>query len=135
MPVEKSPVNFMLPPKRMQLLVEKSSSKYYILTRPLMYVAPVKIGKNFMSGPNVQIYTATHPLDYLKRRTTDFGLPVTIGDDVWIGGRAVVCPGVTIGNGVTVAAGSVVTRDVPDFAVVAGAPAKIIRMENNPSGN
>lgn len=74
------------------------------------------------------IYTATHPIEGAQRRLgLEYGRPVTIGDDVWIGGHAVINPGVTIGSNVVVASGAVVTRDVPDHCVVAGNPAKIIR--------
>jgi maltose O-acetyltransferase len=90
----------------------------------------VKIGSRTLFGPNVQIYTATHPIRPEDRNGTkgrESAKPITIGDDCWIGGAAIICPGVTIGNGVTVGAGSVVTKDVPDRVFVAGNPAKIIR--------
>lgn len=98
----------------------------------ILDVAPVVIGKNFMAGPGVHIYTATHPTDVQERREYEFGKAVTIGDDVWVGGMAVICPGVTIGNGVTIGAGSVVTKDVPDYCVVAGNPARIIKRVDKP---
>lgn len=94
-------------------------------------VCPVTIGDNVMLGPQVGIYTATHPLDFRLRRLGpdygEYGKPITIGDDVWIGGHAVINPGVTIGNRVVVASGAVVTRDVPDDVVVGGNPARIIK--------
>lgn len=81
-----------------------------------------------MLGPGVHIYTPCHPLQKeLRAAGREYAKPVTIGNDVWIGGRAIICPGVTIGNGVVIGAGSVVTRDVPDNCVVAGNPARIIR--------
>jgi maltose O-acetyltransferase len=95
--------------------------------------APVKIGRNFLAAPGVHIYSATHPTDPIERREYELAKPVTIGNDVWIGGMAVICPGVTIGNGVVVGAGSVVTKDVPDYVVVAGNPAKIIKQLQKPS--
>ncbi len=88
--------------------------------------ALVTIGNNVFIGPNVSIYTACHPLDAKTRNTgAEWALPVTIGNDVWIGGSAVIIPGVTIGDGAVIAAGSVVTRDVPAHCVVAGNPAVV----------
>ncbi len=90
-------------------------------------VMPIKIGSNVLMGPAVQIYTATHPLDPETRRTwLENAKPITIGDDVWIGGGAIICPGVTIGSGVTIGAGSVVTRDIPDRVFAAGNPCRVI---------
>lgn len=90
--------------------------------------APVRIGRNCFLAPGVHIYTATHPLDATPRgKGLESAKPVTIGDDVWIGGRAVVVPGVTIGDRVVVAAGAVVTKDVPDDVLVAGVPARVVR--------
>ncbi|MGN1401359.1 MAG: maltose acetyltransferase domain-containing protein [Bacillus sp. (in: firmicutes)] len=91
-------------------------------------VCEIRIGKNCFIAPGVHIYTATHPLDPVERISgMEYGVPVYIGDDVWIGGRAVINPGVRIGNGVVVASGAVVTKDIPDYAVVGGNPAKIIK--------
>jgi acetyltransferase-like isoleucine patch superfamily enzyme len=81
-------------------------------------------------GPNCSFFSGTHPLDPFLRNGTkgpELGAPITIGEDCWFGGNATVCPGITIGRGVTVGAGSVVTKDVPDFCVVAGNPARFIR--------
>lgn len=90
--------------------------------------APIRIGSHVLIGPAVQIYTFTHPLDFRERRQpVEQSLPVTVGDDCWIGGGAVICPGVTIGARSVVGAGSVVTKDVPEGVVVAGNPARIIR--------
>jgi maltose O-acetyltransferase len=86
----------------------------------------VKIGSNVLFGPNVQVYTATHPVDAVERRTLlEYGKPITIGDDCWIGGSAVICPGVSIGERCIVGAGAVVTRDVPPDSIVAGNPAVV----------
>ncbi|MBL1226738.1 chorismate mutase [Enterococcus sp. BWR-S5] len=91
-------------------------------------ICPIKIGDNCMFGPNVQLYTASHPLNAGKRNSgLEFGKPITIGDNVWIGGGAVIVPGVTLGNNVVVAAGAVVTKSVPDDCVVGGNPAKVIK--------
>lgn len=91
-------------------------------------VAPVRIGSRVLCGPGVQIYAATHPLTAIERSTgLELGRPVSIGDDVWIGGGAIICPGVRIGNRSVIAAGSVVTRDIPDDVVAAGNPCRVIR--------
>ncbi|KAJ1645117.1 hypothetical protein J3B02_003691 [Coemansia erecta] len=90
--------------------------------------ARVDIGDDVMFGPGVHIYTAEHPVDPKKRlEGLESARPVKIGSNVWIGGNAVILPGVTIGDNVTVGAGSVVTKDVPENVVVAGNPAKIIK--------
>jgi maltose O-acetyltransferase len=91
-------------------------------------VAPVRIGSRVLFGPAVHVYTASHPMAAAERRTgVELGLPVTIGDDVWIGGGAIVCPGVTIGDRAVVGAGSVVTRDIPPDVFAAGNPCRVIR--------
>ena len=88
--------------------------------------APITIGKNVLIGPAVQIYTPIHPLDYKERRKPiERAEPVTIGDDCWICGGAVILPGVKIGNRCIIAAGSVVTQDVPDDCMAAGNPATV----------
>ncbi|EPR70806.1 sugar O-acetyltransferase [Cyclobacterium qasimii] len=94
----------------------------------LLDITPIKIGNRSMFGPGVHIYSATHPLDAKTRGSSlEFGKPVTVGDDVWVGGGAIICPGVTIGDRSIVAAGAVVTRDVPADVIVGGNPAKIIK--------
>jgi maltose O-acetyltransferase len=91
-------------------------------------VMPVTIGSHVLFGPAVQIYAATHPLDAAVRRTgLELGKPVTIGSDVWIGGGAIICPGVTIGDRCVIGAGSVVTRPVPPGVFAAGNPCRVIR--------
>jgi maltose O-acetyltransferase len=88
----------------------------------------VKIGKNCLLAPHVCISAATHPIDpTLRAAGAEYTAPVTIGDNVWIGANATICPGVTIGNNVVVGAGAVVTKNVVDNVVVAGVPAKVIR--------
>ncbi|WP_079708654.1 sugar O-acetyltransferase [Paraliobacillus ryukyuensis] len=94
----------------------------------ILDVCEVRIGDNCMFGPCVQIYTATHPLNPTERNSgTEFGKPITIKHNVWIGGGAIINPGVTIGNNAVIASGAVVTKDVPDNVVVGGNPAKIIK--------
>jgi maltose O-acetyltransferase len=90
-------------------------------------VCEVRLGDFVLCGPAVQIYTAMHPLDPVLRRTQEFARPVTIGSDVWIGGGAIICPGVTIGSRTVIGAGSVVTRNVPDDVFAAGNPCRVIR--------
>ena len=88
----------------------------------------ITIGDYVMLGPKVSLYTANHPIDPVVRRYHhDQGLPITIGDNVWIGGNTVVCPGVTIGENTVIGAGSVVTHDIPANVVAAGNPCKVIR--------
>lgn len=91
---------------------------------------PLEIGENVMMGPDVVIFTHTHKYDRTDIPMCEQGskiTKVTIGNDVWIGMRSIIMPGVTIGNGVIIGAGAIVTKDIPDFAVVGGVPAKIIR--------
>ena len=82
----------------------------------------VRIGAHTLFGPAVQIYTPLHPLEASLRRTHEFAQPVTIGADVWVGGAAVICPGVTIGDRAVIGAGSVVTRDIPAGVLAVGNP-------------
>ncbi len=94
----------------------------------ILDVAKVKIGDNCQMAPNVAIYTAGHPLHPVSRNSSyEYGKEVTIGDNVWIGGNAVICPGVHIGNNVVIGAGSVVTKDIPDWYEAAGNPCRLIR--------
>ena len=91
-------------------------------------VAPITIGNQVMFGPRVCLYTAGHPLDAATRNTgLEFGKPIAIGDDVWLWGNVVVLPGVTIGAGTVVAAGSVVRRDLPPHVLAAGNPCQVLR--------
>lgn len=94
----------------------------------ILDVAKVNIGDNVLIAPNVSIYTAGHPLHADTRKTGyEYGIPVTIGDNVWIGGNSIIMPGVTVGCNSVIGAGSVVTKDVPDWTIVAGNPARVIR--------
>lgn len=91
----------------------------------------VRIGKHARIGPNCQFYTPNHPMDPVARREEkEYAHPITIGEDCWLGGNVTLLPGVTIGDRCIVAAGSVVTRDVPDDCLVAGNPAVIKRRLN-----
>lgn len=94
----------------------------------ILDVAKVKIGDYCQMAPNVAIYTAGHPIHPITRNSMyEYGKEVVIGDNVWIGGNAVICPGVHIGNHVVIGAGSVVTKDIPDWSVAAGNPCRVIR--------
>jgi maltose O-acetyltransferase len=90
-------------------------------------VCVVKIGDFSQFGPAVQIYTATHPMNAALRRTQEFAKPIEIGSDVWVGGGAIICPGVKIGSKSVIGAGSVVTRNVPGGVFAAGNPCRVIR--------
>ncbi|MFD2617804.1 maltose acetyltransferase domain-containing protein [Terrilactibacillus laevilacticus] len=97
----------------------------------ILDVSTVIIGDNCMFAPGVHIYTAAHPIMAKERISgIEFAKPVMIGNNVWIGGRAVINPGVKIGHNVVVGSGSVVTKDIPDDVIVAGNPARIIRKIN-----
>ena len=93
----------------------------------ILDTARVTIGDDTRIGPAVQIYAATHPLDPVLRRSQEFGKPVEIGSDVWVGGGAIICPGVKIGSRSVIGAGSVVTKDIPEGVVAAGNPCRVIR--------
>lgn len=94
----------------------------------LLDVAPITIGRNCLFAPRVQLLTATHPVEAdLRREDLEYGAPIRIGDDCWLGGGVIVCPGVTIGDRVVIGAGSVVTKDIPSDSVAVGNPARVIR--------
>lgn len=91
-------------------------------------VCGVTIGDNVFFGPRVCVYTAAHPIDANVRATgLEYGKPVAIGDDVWVGGNAVINPGVTIGSNVVIGSGSVVTKDIPSGVIAVGNPCKVLR--------
>ena len=88
----------------------------------------VRIGANVQCGPYVQLYAAYHPLDAAERiKGPELAAPITIGDNVWLGGGVIICPGVTIGANTTIGAGSVVTREIPAGVFAAGNPCRVIR--------
>lgn len=90
--------------------------------------AVVRIGDRTKFGPGVSIFAATHPTEVQARRDTpDYSKEVTIGSDCWIGGNTVIMPGVTIGDGVTVGASSVVTRDIASYSIAVGSPARVMK--------
>lgn len=99
----------------------------------ILDVNKVTIGKNVLFGPNVQIYTATHPINPDERLSgKEAGYSINIGDNVWIGGGAIICPGISIGNNSVIGAGSVVTKSIPSLVFAAGNPCKVIKkIENN----
>jgi maltose O-acetyltransferase len=90
-------------------------------------VCPVRIGDFTLFGPGVQILTPVHPMNAELRRRQEYGKPIEIGSDVWVGGGALILPGVTIGARAVIGAGSVVTRDVPEGVFAAGNPCRVIR--------
>ncbi|MFM8270905.1 MAG: sugar O-acetyltransferase [Gemmata sp.] len=93
----------------------------------LLDVCEIRIGSRTLFGPAVQIYAATHPIDVELRKTREFGRPVTIGSDVWVGGGAIICPGVTIGDRTIIGAGSVVTKDIPAGVLAVGNPCRVVK--------
>jgi maltose O-acetyltransferase len=99
---------------------------------------PIKIGDNVMMGPEVIILTINHKYDRLDvpmlEQGHDLPEPVTIGDDVWIGTRAIILPGISVGKGAIIGAASMVTKDVPEYAVVCGNPAKVFKYRTDNSG-
>ena len=103
---------------------------YFNVNCVVLDTMKIEIGNNVFFGPGVHIYTATHPLNPIQRRTVEFSKPIFIGDDCWIGGNAVICPGVTIGSGCTIGVGAVVTKDIPEHSLAVGNPAKVIRKIN-----
>ena len=99
---------------------------YYNLT--VLDVGKVRIGKNAQIAPNVSIYTAGHPIHPESRNSGyEYGIDVTIGDNVWIGGNVCIMPGVTVGDNVVIGAGSVVTKDIPDSVIAVGNPCRVVR--------
>lgn len=108
--------------------IEVGENFYANYNLVILDVGKVKIGKNAQIAPNVAIYTAGHPVHPDSRNSGyEYGIDVTIGDNVWLGGNTVVMPGVHIGNNVVIGGGSVVTKDIPDDVIAAGNPCRVIR--------
>ncbi len=107
--------------------IELGERVFFNFNCVVLDVCPVRIGSFTLFGPAVQIYTPMHPMNARERREREFGKPVDIGSDVWVGGGAIILPGVRIGSGAVVGAGSVVTRDIPDRMFAAGNPCRVIR--------
>lgn len=108
--------------------IEVGENFYANYNLTILDVGKVTIGKNTQIAPNVSIYTAGHPLHPDSRNSGyEYGIPVTIGDNVWLGGNTVIMPGVRIGSNVVIGAGSVVTKDIPDNVVAVGNPCRVLR--------
>ncbi len=108
--------------------IEVGENFYANYNLTILDVGKVTIGDNVLLAPNVSLYTAGHPIHPDSRNSGyEYGIPITIGNNVWIGGNVVVLPGVTIGSNSVIGAGSVVSRDVPEWAVAAGNPCRVIR--------
>ena len=107
--------------------IELGARVFFNFNCVILDVCLVTIGDFTLFGPAVQIYTPMHPMNAEARREKEFGKPVTIGADVWVGGGAIILPGVRIGSRTVIGAGSVVTRDVPDGVFAAGNPCRVIR--------
>jgi maltose O-acetyltransferase len=107
--------------------IELGERVFFNFNCVVLDVCPVRIGDFTLFGPSVQIYTPMHPFNAEQRRSQEFGKPIEIGSDVWVGGGAIILPGVRIGSRTVIGAGSVVTRDIPDGVFAAGNPCRVIR--------
>jgi maltose O-acetyltransferase len=107
--------------------IELGERVFFNFNCVVLDVCRVRIGSFSLFGPAVQIYTPMHPFDAELRRRQEFGKPVEIGSDVWVGGGAIILPGVHIGSRAVIGAGSVVTRDIPEGMFAAGNPCRVIR--------
>jgi len=107
--------------------IELGERVFFNFNCVVLDVCPVRIGDFTLFGPAVQIYTPLHPLNAELRRKQEFGKPIDIGADVWVGGGALILPGVKIGSRSVIGAGSVVTRDIPEGVFAAGNPCRVIR--------
>ena len=108
--------------------IEVGENFYANYNAVILDVGKVTIGDNVLLAPGVGIYTAGHPVHPVSRASGyEYGIPITIGNNVWIGGNAVILPGVNIGDNVVIAAGSVVTKDIPSGVIAAGNPCRVVR--------
>lgn len=107
--------------------IELGERVYFNFNCVVLDVCRVRIGDFSFFGPGVQIYTPLHPLNAAQRRHSEYGKPVEIGADVWVGGGAVILPGVRIGSRAVIGAGSIVTRDVPEGMLAVGNPCRVVR--------
>lgn len=107
--------------------IHMGNNVYMNFNSIILDVCPVYIGNNCLFGPRASIYTATHPLDYKARREWEYAKPIRIGDDCFIGGNVMICPGVTIGDRVVIGAGSVVCKDIPSDCVAVGNPCHVVK--------
>ena len=115
--------------------IELGERVFFNFNCVVLDVCRVRIGSFTLFGPAVQVYTATHPMDAALRRRQEAGRPVEIGADVWVGGGAIILPGVRIGDRAVIGAGSVVTRDVPKGMFAAGNPCRVIRAATDPAAS
>lgn len=112
--------------------IEIGNNFYANTNFTILDVAKVTIGDNVFIGPNTSLYTAGHPLHFLSRNTgLEYGLPIKIGNNVWIGGSVTILPGVSIGDNAVIGAGSVVSKDIPNNVIAVGNPCKVIREIND----
>lgn len=108
--------------------IEVGENFYSNYNCTILDCAKVTIGKNVLFAPNVSLFTAGHPIDAtLRSQEYEYAFPITIGDDVWVGGNTVINPGVTIGSNVVIGSGSVVTKDIPSNCIAVGSPCRVIR--------
>ncbi|KAK0549233.1 hypothetical protein OC846_003389 [Tilletia horrida] len=129
---ETSPMPIIEPPLQVDygtnVKWEKGASWYANFGLVLLDCAEIRIGNGVLFGPNCQLYAATHSVSLVERDTTlERALPITVGNDVWFGGGVLVMAGVNIGEGCTIGAGAVVTKDIPPFSIAVGNPARVVR--------
>lgn len=110
--------------------IEAGENVFFNFNCIVLDVCPIRIGAHSQFGSGVQIMTPMHPLNAMERRKLEYGKPVEIGSDVWVGSGAIILPGVTIGSRTVIGAGSVVSRDVPDDVLAVGNPCRVVRTIN-----